>query len=271
MAMQRFVLPTLTAGLFALLLTERVVHARHDHRAEEQTLTSLPADDATPGAVRPTPRKLPGRTAEEPPLPESPVVERLARLATRQQLDGEGRDTYLDSMLLSTDSIVRRWPDRQYVPLRVAIQGGGAAGYTPRMAEIVRTALRQWEAVGVGLRFEEVSDTALADITVRWVEKFEFDRVGQTDLAWDQRGHVRHAVITLAVRASTGPPLSDASLLGIAIHETGHAIGLPHSATVEDVMFPATQVDALSLRDERSARLLYRLPPGSVKDLTDRP
>jgi hypothetical protein len=259
-----------TAGLFVLLVAERALHARRDHRAEEQTLTSLPAEPA-PAARRAEPRPSgPVRTATAPAA-ESPVMERLARLATRRQLYGEGRGTYLDSMLLSTDSIVRRWPDRQYEPLRVVIREGGAEGYAPRMAELVRQAFRQWEGVGVGLRFEEVRDSALADITVRWVETFEFDRVGQTDLAWDQRGHVRHAVITLAVRASTGPLLSDASLLGIAIHETGHAIGLPHSAELEDVMFPATQVDALSMRDERTARLLYRLPPGSVKDEPPRP
>jgi predicted Zn-dependent protease len=51
------------------------------------------------------------------------------------------------------------------------------------------------------------------------------------------------------------------------MHETWHALGLPHSADAADVMFPATQVDVLSTRDQESAQLLYRLPPGSVKDL----
>lgn len=268
MVVNRVVLPTLTIGLVVLLVAERVVHARHDAEAVPPTVVTLPADRpvARAGATAPHPAALP-----LPPARESHVLERLERLATRQSLDGEGRRTYLDSMLLSTDSIVRRWPDREYVPLRVAIVEGGAPGYAPRMASAVRQALRQWEGLGLGLRFEEVVDTALADITVRWVERFEFDRVGQTDLAWDQRGHVRHAAITLAVRTSGGPPLADAALLGVAIHETGHALGLPHSADADDVMFPATQVDALSSRDQASAQLLYRLPPGSVKDLPASP
>lgn len=260
-------LPTLTLGLFALLVGERVVHARHDAEDERQNVATLPADPARPagsGDVKRVPS--PG-----PEPREVRVLEQMARSATRQQLAIEGRATYLDSMLLSTDSIVRRWPEREHAPLKVALIEGGAAEYAPRMAALVKQALRQWEGLGMGLRFELVSDTTAADISVRWVERFEFDRVGQTDLAWDQRGHVRHAAITLAVRASNGPPLGDAALLGVAIHETGHALGLPHSADTDDVMFPATQVDALSMRDARTAQLLYRLPPGSVKDLPARP
>jgi hypothetical protein len=269
MVLNRVVLPTLTIGLVVLLVAERVVHARHDAEATSPTVVTLPADRPIASAGATAPR--PAAAAPLTPARESHVLERLERLATRQSLDGEGRRTYLDSMLLSTDSIVRRWPDREYVPLRVAIVEGGAPGYAPRMASAVRQALRQWEGLGLSLRFEEVADTALADITVRWVERFEFDRVGQTDLAWDQRGHVRHAAITLAVRTSAGPPLADAALLGVAIHESGHALGLPHSADADDVMFPATQVDALSSRDQESAQLLYRLPPGSEKDLPTSP
>jgi predicted Zn-dependent protease len=101
---------------------------------------------------------------------------------------------------------------------------------------------------------------------IRWIDHFDFDRAGQTDLTWDQSGRVRRASISLALRTHTGTVLPDPALQSVAVHEAGHALGLPHSSDTNDVMFPATRTGTLTERDRRTIEVLYRLPPGPVHD-----
>jgi matrixin len=275
--MKRAVLPLVTLGLFAMVVADRLSHAFAS--SSRQTAVQGPSDTRSatvdlPAAKRvevlPAPAQPPA-TAPATSASTTPTIERLARLAARRQLSREARMTYLDSLIISTDSVVRRWPDRSGVPLRVSLIEGGTPGYQPRMAGIVREALTRWENADIGVRFATVTDTTDADILVHWIDHFDFDRAGQTDLTWDQAGRVRKASILLALRTHTGVVLPDAALLTVAVHEAGHALGLPHSPDSNDVMFPATQTGTLSDRDRRTAQVLYQLPTGPVRDIGETP
>lgn len=260
--LQRIVLPALTLLLLALVLTDRIARRWPGDQAPQDADSAV----TTSLASRPSPPPQPAAAGRVMAPPSSDLQ---VRRATRQLIANEGTATYLDSMLLTTDSVVRRWPDRNGRALRVVLLEGGPADYQPRMAAAVRAALATWQSVA-GVRFDEVLDTLNADVTVRWIDHFEYDRVGQTDLSWDQYGRVKRAAITLALRTGEGVVLPDPALTSVAVHETGHALGLPHSADTLDVMFPSTHVVEPSDRDRRSLALLYRLPPGPVQDVVPR-
>jgi predicted Zn-dependent protease len=49
------------------------------------------------------------------------------------------------------------------------------------------------------------------------------------------------------------------------MHEVGHLLGLDHSPDSTDLMYPVARVRDLSARDIQSARVLYRLSPGSIR------
>lgn len=259
-------LPLVTLGLLFLVLADRALEATRRRLAAAE-----PVARATSSATPNLNRGAPGAEARVTSRGNRTTAgdARLARMAAREALTREASSTYLDSLILSTDSVVRRWPDRWGVPIRVAIVEGGVPNWSPRLTGYVRTSLDRWESLGIGLRFDIVADTGRADILVRWIDHFDFDRAGQTDLTWDQSGRVRRALVSLALRTNTGVVLPDDALLSVAVHETGHAIGLPHSADSNDVMFPATRTGTLSDRDRRTAAVLYRLPPGPVRDVTD--
>lgn len=252
-------LPRVLAAILILLVALGVV---------SQVRKAMQPAAATVAADTMTDLTLAGRTAASQrgkslssPLPP---LDSITRLTLRDQIRSETDRHYLDSLLSGTDSMVRHWPP-ELEPVPFAVIPGGPASFTSDMAFEARDAIDAWRSAGTGVRLIETNDTLAALIKVRWVDTLGGERGGYTDVAWDRSGRIRRALVTLATRATaTGNGLSPQSRREIALHEVGHALGLPHSNRPTDVMFPVAQNEAPTDRDRFSLRMLYQLPTGWI-------
>jgi hypothetical protein len=197
---------------------------------------------------------------------EPTYVDLLARSETRRRIRASGTSTYLGEMLAqSDDSILRRWENRTTNPIRVWFAPTYAANFKPEFLGAIRAAFGQWTSAGVPVRFDFAGDSTNAEVTVKWRPQFEIERTGQTDVTWDENGHIQSAVVTLATFDPKGRPMEADDIRVVTTHEVGHLLGLDHSKDSIDIMFPTAKVRDLSDRDVRSVLLLYHLTPGSLR------
>ncbi len=209
-----------------------------------------------------------GPTGDLAPAPQGVVIDldsvRATRAVVRQRIAES--QTYLPAILSDGDSVLKRWPTRSR-PLSVYVSRESVTGYRPELDRSVRSAFARWERVGaIPVQFVFVSDSNLADVTVRWIEAFSQRRSGQADVVWNEAGWLVRGTLTLATHQQAGRLLPAEAVHSVALHEIGHLLGLGHSDNPADLMYPATGVHDLTPRDRRTARLLYALPPGTVRD-----
>lgn len=188
-----------------------------------------------------------------------------ARSRVRARIAEESEFTYIAATLLETDSTIRRWPDERLTrPLAVCVIRDRVDGFRDDFVANLNYAVGRWNGVlPVGL--SSGADSASADVVVTWTPQLDSGKTGRTDLTWDRRGFIRHAFVRLATHDPSGRLLDAQRMSALALHELGHALGLGHSTVREDALYPVATALELTDRDRRTARLLYELPPGSIR------
>jgi len=250
--------------VLAVIWDASVSHRRAPAARAPAVAASASAPDSAAARPRPRARASQGTSTDSSGGPS--YLEQLARSETRRRVRASAGATYLNEIVAeSQDSALHRWNNRYAEPVRVYIPSGAVANFRPEFLDAIRTAFKQWERAGVPVSFDVNADSSRAEVTVRWKIQFDIDRTGQTDLEWDQDGHILKAVVTIATFDPKGRPLDGDDVRAIALHEIGHVLGLDHSPDATDLMYARGTVRQITDHDIRTATLLYQLSPGSLR------
>jgi hypothetical protein len=187
-------------------------------------------------------------------------------LDIRHRLELGATGTYIGEILGERDSALSRWPDRLTQPVRVWVGSNpNIEGWDDSYPQRVRDAFDQWTSLGIPVKFTFVRDSADADVHVSWIDHFNSPISGKTIWARDSKWWIVSANITLALHHNEGELLDPKAIHAIALHEVGHLLGLDHTADTTNIMTARVRVRDLSEADRATMKLLYSLPPGSVK------
>ncbi len=178
---------------------------------------------------------------------------------------------YLCAELEGSDSQrILRWPENTG---RLRIRVPLPTGVPPERARALQSAAVRGIQYWHRRPFELVIDThptssKAPDIEISWGEGLSGTQLGLTQVRWTiERGVPKFEVrgLALAMRRPTNPKyqLPPQEVLLTAAHEMGHALGMPHSDSERDVMFPTNTARSLTTRDFRTVDALYRLPNGA--------
>lgn len=140
-------------------------------------------------------------------------------------------------------------------------------GEDAKFRKMVIDALNVWSSASGGKISFRITNVLLeSNINVDW-KRVDRKALGHCYFNWDAQGRLYGAEVSIGLTDGRIHKQydSDIEVYHTILHEIGHALGLGHSPSREDIMYTPHQYGnaTLSANDKYSIQWLYRLPAGA--------
>jgi len=135
----------------------------------------------------------------------------------------------------------KHWEDSRF-PLSIYVKESSSRYYKSTYKDYVKYAMDVWRIADDRIQYIFVRSVDDADIAVVFVEnlgeKYEENYLGLTDYDTDRNKQIEFSKIQISLIKNGNEKISAGEIKATIVHELGHAFGLGHSESENDLMYP---------------------------------
>ena len=135
----------------------------------------------------------------------------------------------------------KHWEESRF-PLNIYVKESSSRYYKSSYRDYVKYAMDVWRKADDRIQYKFVKSVDDADITLIFVEnlgdRYDEDYLGLTDYETFENNEIDYSKIQISLIKNGDEKIPAGEIKATIIHEVGHAFGLGHSESENDLMYP---------------------------------